>query len=273
MKCYTLLSLVLLIAILMTGGPVLGQSIKERIYVGEKACRQCHHLNGARNQFNKWRQTKHALAYAALSKPEAKEIAELSGIYVEPHASPICLGCHSTAYDVEAWERDDAFHFEDGVQCEFCHGAGSEYMDEDTMRDISKAMDAGLKKLKKSDCLVCHKEKRSHTAVLDVKGFIYEDALRQIAHSGLGGPLSGQEAEVPVSSDGAAYAGVIACAECHGESSKTHAIPRHGMRGPPVSPQERTLRMAFNAKAVMEQAWSTLYGSQIMAKRIPLLSP
>jgi YVTN family beta-propeller protein len=208
----------------MTGGPVLGQSIKERIYVGEKACRQCHHLNGARNQFNKWRQTKHALAYAALSKPEAKEIAELSGIYVEPHASPICLGCHTTAYDVEAWERDDAFHFEDGVQCEFCHGAGSEYMDEDTMRDISKAMDAGLKKLKKSDCLVCHKEKRSHTVVLDVKGFIYEDALRQIAHSGLGGPLSGQEAEVPVSSDGAAYAGVIACAECHGESSKTRAF-------------------------------------------------
>ena len=58
-----------------------------------------------------WRKSKHARAYAALFKPEAKEIAELSGIDIEPFKSPICLGCHTTAYNEEEWERDPSFAF------------------------------------------------------------------------------------------------------------------------------------------------------------------
>ena len=39
---------------------------------------------------------------------------------------------------------DDSFHFEDGVQCELCHGPGSEYIEADiTMKEAAlKRMDA-----------------------------------------------------------------------------------------------------------------------------------
>ena len=108
---------------------------QDRVYVGEKVCRTCHHLQGNRNQYNPWRMSKHANAYTALFKPESKQIAELSGIDIEPFKSPVCLGCHTTAYNEEDWERDPSFHFEDGVQCEQCHGPGSDYIDAEIMRN------------------------------------------------------------------------------------------------------------------------------------------
>ena len=72
----------------------------------------------------------HAKAWATLATPEAKVMARLGGLADEPEKAPICLGCHATAADAEAWERDPGFRVEDGVQCEKCHGPGSEYMDE-----------------------------------------------------------------------------------------------------------------------------------------------
>ncbi|UCH61997.1 MAG: beta-propeller fold lactonase family protein [Fidelibacterota bacterium] len=201
------------------GWMLFGQQAKDRVYVGERVCRQCHHLSGNRNQFNPWRLSKHALAYATLSKPEAKEIAELSGIDVDPHESPICLGCHTTAYNVEAWERDDSFHAEDGVQCELCHGPGSEYTDADIMRDPEKARQAGLLKPEERDCMVCHKEKGSHIAVLDVRKFDYKEALKEITHPGLDGPLYPVTQPPAGPLTGPEYVGVLACDECHGEAS------------------------------------------------------
>ena len=66
----------------------------------------------------------------------SKEIARLSGIPQEPQEAAICLGCHATASETEDWEKDDTFHREDGVQCEMCHGPGSEYMDESVMMHL-----------------------------------------------------------------------------------------------------------------------------------------
>jgi YVTN family beta-propeller protein len=196
------------------------QQSRDRVYVGEKVCRECHHLSGDRDQFSKWRLTKHAKAYAALSRPESQEIAELSGIDVPPLESPICLGCHTTAYDVEDWERDDTFRFEDGVQCELCHGPGSEYVDAEVMSDRARAIEAGLRFPEESRCLICHKEKGSHQAVLEVKAFNYEEALREIAHGGTGGPLQVAEELPPVESlPGPKYTGALACGECHGFES------------------------------------------------------
>jgi len=67
---------------------VYGQKQLDRVYVGERTCRECHHLQGNRNQFNPWRLSKHARAFTSLFKPEAKQIAELSGIDIEPYTSP-----------------------------------------------------------------------------------------------------------------------------------------------------------------------------------------
>ncbi len=196
------------------------QQSRERVYVGESVCRECHHSVGARDQFNPWRLSKHSLAYASLSMPEAREIADLSGIDADPHESPICLGCHTTAYNVEEWELDETFHYEDGVQCELCHGPGSEYMAAEVMVDRERAIAAGLRMPQESDCLVCHKEKGSHIAVLDVPQFEYEQALQAISHRGMGGPLppvdDRQPAELLV---GPKYVGALACGSCHGDAT------------------------------------------------------
>jgi YVTN family beta-propeller protein len=191
---------------------------QDRIYVGEKICRSCHHLQGNRDQFNPWRMSRHARAYTSLFKPEAIQIAELSGIDITPHESPICLGCHTTAYNEEDWERDPSFNFEDGVQCELCHGPGSDYIDEDIMRNPEKSRKAGLKFPKERDCLICHKEKNSHQAVLKWKPFNYNSALMEISHPGRGGDLNPELRGNSKISGNQHYTGSLVCIECHRSS-------------------------------------------------------
>ena len=113
MKKYIIAATVIVLSIVTSVWLMFAQRKRESIYVGEKVCRQCHHLAGNRDQFNPWRLSQHADAYAALFKSEAKPIADLSGIDIKPHQSPICLGCHTTACYVEDWERGDDFRFED----------------------------------------------------------------------------------------------------------------------------------------------------------------
>ncbi|RJP28502.1 MAG: DUF1513 domain-containing protein [Candidatus Omnitrophota bacterium] len=185
------------------------------VYVGEQKCRECHHLSGNRNQYTPWRLSQHANAYAALAMPESMEIARLSGIDVEPVKSPICLGCHTTASTAEDWEKDPTFHPEDGIQCEFCHGPGSEYMPAEIMQDKKRAKEAGLVMPDERFCMVCHKEKGSHVAVLKVKKFDYQEALKEIAHAGRGGQLSETPAKNITPRPGPKFVGAIACGQCH----------------------------------------------------------
>ncbi len=215
---FKLLSLILGGTLLLIGVG-LAQSQKEPIYVGARACGQCHDGPGMGNQFSKWLVSKHARAYAVLSKPEAKEIARLSGIPQEPQESAMCLGCHATGAEVEDWEREDGFRIEDGVQCEKCHGPGSEYMDAEVMKNPEAAMRAGLKKIELADCQMCHNEKGSHVAVHKLPKLDMEEAWKQLAHpmpenpvmAGLEVP-SGQASEGPGEHK---YVGVHACGSCH----------------------------------------------------------
>ena len=191
-----------------------GAGAAEQVYVGAEVCGECHD-GPQRDQFNRWYLSPHARAYAALALPEAAEIARISGIDEDPFSSPICLGCHATASDVEAWQLDPTFHIEDGVQCERCHGPGSEYMPAGVMADLDAAMAAGLRKPDSSTCMVCHKEKGSHTAVLEVWPFDYEKALARIAHPGRGGKLPGVTATVGPADGGPHFVGAMVCASCH----------------------------------------------------------
>ncbi len=116
-------------SILMTTTGVARAQEKHPVYVGVKVCAQCHSDDATGNQYEVWRGTKHAQAYKALFTPEAKAMARLSGILDPPDKAFICLGCHATAADAEPWERDPTLSIEDGMQCERCHGPGSEYME------------------------------------------------------------------------------------------------------------------------------------------------
>ena len=201
--------------------PVLlrAQAIKHPVYVGARACARCHEGHAAGNQYSQWLLGAHAKAWATLSTPEAKVMARLSGLHDDPEEAPICLGCHATAADAEAWERDPAFRIEDGVQCEKCHGPGSEYMAEDVMRDPERARRAGLRRFTKRDCAVCHYVKGSHAAVLRRPQLDIDEAWTRLAHpvpkpkpadTALGTP------PVPApASSGPRYVGSSVCGECH----------------------------------------------------------
>lgn len=193
---------------------------KEPVYIGAQACAECHEGAEMGYQFSIWLKTAHANAYATLALPESRAIAELSGITEHPQKARQCLGCHATAADVEEWEREQGFFIQDGLQCEKCHGPGSEYANSRTMKNREQALANGLILPDKESCMVCHRIKGSHEAVLKTKPYDLEAAWNTIAHpvpkekEGL--PEQASEDSPPkVSSGKFKFTGVMACATCH----------------------------------------------------------
>jgi len=206
------------------------------------------------HQFSCWLLSKHAGAYAALAKPEAKEIAKLSGIPHEPQEAAMCLGCHATGSEAEEWEKDETFRIEDGVQCEKCHGPGSEYMDQEVMSDRDAAMEAGLMMPTVRDCMGCHKVKGSHVAVHKLHKLDMEKALETIAHPMPWSGKSSRPLPLPAAKNASTpmpeYVGSMACAECH--------------KGPMMGYQFSKWRMSRHANAYAVLATPAGY---VMAKQ------
>jgi YVTN family beta-propeller protein len=215
---------------------------KKPVYVGVRECAACHGGMSMGNQYSQWLHTKHSQAYASLAKPESREITKLSGLRMEPQQAPICLGCHATAAHTEDWERDPGFRFEDGVQCEGCHGPGSEYMTEAVMRDREAAMKAGLRMPTERECLNCHIEKGSHVAVLHTPQYDFKKGLETIRHPLAKNPKPAPIAAVPPpdpEAKGPKFAGAAECGKCHS--------------GPRMGYQYSLWQMSAHARA-----WATL---------------
>jgi hypothetical protein len=148
-------------------------------YVGASQCKMCHNTEKQGKQFDIWSKSKHAQAYKTLLTKEA-EIATKKGFKTKAVETPECLGCHTITADAKL--LDKKFDVKDGVQCESCHGAGSEYKSMATMKDAKKAEKAGLmmfadEKAATALCVTCHNEK-SPTA----KKFDYAKMWPQIEH-------------------------------------------------------------------------------------------
>ena len=221
---------------------------KHPVYVGVRACTQCHQGLGMGHQCSKWLSSKHARAYSVLADPAAHKIAELSGIPQEPQESAYCLGCHATGAHVEAWERGDDFQIEDGVQCEKCHGPGSEYMDEETMTNHERAKAAGLIIPGERDCQVCHQVKGSHVAVHSLPKLNIKQGARIIAHPSPHNwrySAQPQAPELGPDVDAAKYIGSYACGKCH--------------KGPDMGYQFSKWRMSAHARAFAVLATAQAY--------------
>ncbi len=230
-----------------------GASDRHPVYVGAKVCAQCHagpnpeHMYSRMRTFSQWRVSKHALAYASLWSAESKEIARLSGILDEPQGAAACLGCHATAYDTEDWEKEEHFFLEDGIQCETCHGPGSEYIDPESMMDREKAMAQGMKMPDERACMMCHNVKGSHVAVLKSPQLDIKKELKTVC-GGIYNQVSasresstGDRGEDPSAAGGVGndlsfkYTGVMVCAGCH--------------KGPMMGYQFSRWRMSKHARA------------------------
>ena len=192
---------------------------KHPVFVGAKACAECHQGAGMGFQHCRWLLSSHARAYASLAGPRATEIARLSGIPQEPQEAQMCLGCHATGARAEDWEKDQAFHVEHGVSCEKCHGPGSEYMDLDTMTDPEAAAAAGLIMPTRSDCMKCHEVKGSHAAVHRKPKINIDEAWERIAHPTPNDWIAPDPPPLPTPAAGETkrppYTGAIACGACH----------------------------------------------------------
>ena len=148
-----------------------------RVYVGTEACRSCHP-----SQHRSWSRSPHAAAFRDLAHPASDGIMRLSGTSVEPLANPICLGCHATATDTEGWERDPTFEVADGIQCEHCHGRGSEHLERAAGGSVRESGPA-LRTPTTEDSQVCHLPKGSHEAVLGVSSFDLQEDWARAGHA------------------------------------------------------------------------------------------
>jgi YVTN family beta-propeller protein len=144
-------------------------------YTGVAACAECHTGYDMGLQFSRWRESKHARAYADLGTPRGYAIAKEMKIAGDPQTNAACLKCHATAYVRPAAGVLERYSVHEGVGCEACHGPGSQYSAEAGMKDKARSQAAGLKKITPETCLACHADAHG-------KPFDYAKAVAAIAH-------------------------------------------------------------------------------------------
>lgn len=140
MKRIVTVSLALLIVLGMLGSAVAGN------YVGAAKCKMCHQI-----QYKSWSETKHAKAFEALKGAEQSD--------------PKCVKCHVTNSAANP-----------GVQCEACHGAGSDYMKMAIMKNRDEAVKAGMVVPTEATCKGCHNPE----AGAQFKGFNFGEAVKKV---------------------------------------------------------------------------------------------
>jgi len=162
----------------LSGLLLVGLANAQPRYIGaEKCAKMCHKAVNKGEQLKVWKESKHAQAYADLATPAALETAKKAGITGDPQKAEKCLKCHVTAYGVPAAQIDSTFSIKDGVQCEACHGPGSDYAKLKVMKDKKLAAEAGLLTPNEKTCVKCH---NSESPMF--KEFVYADMYKKIAH-------------------------------------------------------------------------------------------
>lgn len=142
-------------------------------YVGASKCKICHRSESRGSQYQIWEKSKHSQSFEAFQTDKAQEYAQQAGVE-NPSESEKCLQCHSPLFN-EAPEFK-----EEGVNCESCHGPGSEYKSLSVMKNQEEAVKKGLKVYEsteeiKSVCLSCHEDAHN-------QDFDFESSWEKIKH-------------------------------------------------------------------------------------------
>lgn len=155
-------------------------SAAEYKYIGVRDCSRCHKKSLIGDQAKVWKESGHAKAFKTLKSDEAVKIAKERGMTELPHEADACLRCHATAHGIPPEKVEKRpLRLQDGVQCESCHGPGSEYKANEIMSDHAKAVAAGMWEPGKDEkiCLGCHNDESP-----TFKDFNYEERKKKIAH-------------------------------------------------------------------------------------------
>ncbi len=119
-------------------GPASG---KVPLYMGAKFCRTCH-SSSDNDRYHRWLGSRHAGAFEVLTGAEKVD--------------PACLSCHTTGYGEPMSDKTTEKDLR-GVQCEACHGPGSEYKSMRVMKDPQLARASGLWDVDRKVCVRCHR--------------------------------------------------------------------------------------------------------------------
>lgn len=149
-------------------------------YVGAETCGMCHKTEKQGSQFSIWKNSSHSKAFETLKSEKANKIAQEKGFKTPAAETPECLKCHTSGYDVDASTFGKKFKVEDGVQCETCHGPGSDYKDMKVMKDKELAVKNGLVMNEKLEnfCTGCHNVESPTFVDMDI-----EKAWDKIKHN------------------------------------------------------------------------------------------
>lgn len=166
-------------AILLSASLVLsaGTSLAEEpSFIGASGCKICH---GAKtgDQWTKWLEGPHAKAFETLKSEAAAKVVADKGLTGNAWELGECLSCHVTAYGVDAARLGKKYTMEEGVGCESCHGAGSEYKAKSVMESREASVAAGMIVPTEATCTGCHNDKSP-----TFKGFDYAKMSAQVAH-------------------------------------------------------------------------------------------
>jgi nitrate reductase cytochrome c-type subunit len=168
---------------------VLGaEAKKEHLFVGVGKCYTCHKGEKKGSQFETWMKSDHFKAYDTLATDKAKATAKERGIEGDPQKAEACLKCHSLKLGIAEGKIDAKASFaykieEDGkkvekesltIQCENCHGPGSDYKTSKVMKSHDESVANGMW-LAKERCVTCHDEKND-------PDFNLEEDFKKIAH-------------------------------------------------------------------------------------------
>lgn len=148
-------------------------------YVGAEKCGMCHKSEKQGKQLTIWQESQHSKAFQTLKTEKANKIAAEKGFKTPAAETEACLKCHASGYNADASLKGAKFKVEDGVQCETCHGPGSEYQALKIMKNREEAVKNGLiiHDEKEKFCTGCHNSE-SPTFV----GFDYDKFWGKIRH-------------------------------------------------------------------------------------------
>jgi hypothetical protein len=148
-------------------------------YIGVQKCAgACHKSDAQGKQLDIWQGSAHANAWKVLESPEADKIAKDKG-FGKASETPACIKCHVLGKDIDPSELTETFDKTQGVQCETCHGAGSEYKAMSIMKDKQKAIENGLNVPSdiQSLCTGCHNSESP-----TFKSFNFDESWAKIQH-------------------------------------------------------------------------------------------
>ena len=176
------LSVVALVAFVITFSAAKTNPAEEFSYIGvDKCAAMCHKGESKGNQLEIWQKSKHADAYKTLITQEADDIAKGKGFNTPAAETPECVQCHTLGKSFTGLNFDDTFDKTQGVQCETCHGPGSDYKKMNVMKDRQLSIQNGMTHYEGADlenfCKSCHNEDSP-----TFKGFNFEESWAKIKH-------------------------------------------------------------------------------------------